>query len=1039
MKRKLLVFLVLLLSCVAGTFAQTRPISGNVTDASGGGPLPGVSVRIKGTTTVVQSDGQGKFQISTATGATLQISSIGYLSQEILIANQTTLNISMQGEDTKLNEVVITAYGDTKKKAFTGSAATISSAQFKDYQVSTVTGILQGTASGVVAVTSSGQPGETETVRIRGIGSFNASQSPIYIVDDAIYGGNISNLNPADIETITVLKDASSTSLYGSRAANGVIKITTKTGKGKAKFTFTNVTGISSRAVKEYETVNTQQFYELNWEALRNKGITLKEANPAQYASDMLASYLIYNPYGNAEPVGTDGKLKDNLSLLWNDNWMDAATRTGIRNESTLNVSGSSADNNTQYLISGGYLKQDGTIIESAFKRFTGRVKVTTKLNSWLTSGANVNLSSSTQNYPYQGNAAGSNVLGFARNIAPIYPIHLRDPLTGAFINDDSGRKIFDYGTNGPLRRDYSAGQNIIGTTRDNPISYNRFNSAGNVFAEANLLEGLKFRSQYALDYYNNVNNIFWNPFYGDGSTSDGSSYRSVQLASTQTFTNTLSYDKYFGEKHHLNMIAGAEVYKYVSDLTTASRTGFTFAFPTQISYGTVSDAGGSRNAERMMSYFGRVQYDYNDKYHISASLRTDGSTRFRPDVRWGQFYSVGAAWNVNKEDFLKDVSYLSDLKLRASYGTTGNSSITGLSNNYFPYLGSYDTGYSLDGTPGVVISSVDSDNLTWEKQKQLDLGLEFGFLKDRITGSFTYYDRRSKDLIFNVQVPGSTGINNVISNNGAVRNHGFEIELRTENIRNQNVQWTTSINISRNKNEVTQVPKGTTYIQGGSLGYDWRTYEYAGVDAADGSPMWYKDVLDADGNVADKVTTKKYSEATLYYTGTSRLAKYTGGITNTVRYKNIDLSVLASFSLGGQIYDGDYQALMHNFTNVGSTASVDMLTNRWISPQQPGDGLTPRLEATTSINASSTSTRFLYSGTYLRVRNITAGYNFSPRMLEGTFIAGARIYADMQNPFTVFNPGHRGLDPEAGLNAAASGSNTSTIKTLALGINLTF
>ncbi|RBL90183.1 SusC/RagA family TonB-linked outer membrane protein [Chitinophaga flava] len=1040
MNRKRLLLLAFFVCICTLANAQIRNLSGTVRDADDGHPLPGVSVRQHNGSKAVPSDHNGRFVITVPIGATLEFYAIGYDPQQITVGQQDSLIIRLKNKEKQLGEVVITAYGNTRKQAFTGTAAVISNEKFKDLQVSTITGVLQGNASGVLAVNTSGQPGENPTIRIRGIGSFNASNDPLILLDGSPYSGSINSINPADVETITVLKDASSTSIYGSRAANGIIQVTTKKGKGKSHFELSGLTGFSRRAVKEYPTVSPAQYYEMTWEALRNDArdnpalLTQYNVPSAEaYASKQVAPRLVYNPFNVAQPVGLDGKVLPNAQLLWNDNWMDEMTRTGIRHDINMNVSGSDAANTIRYYLSGGYIQDQGIQKESDFKRYSGRVKVDATPIKWMQVGINSSLAYSNQNFPYQGNGGASNGIGFARTIAPIYPVYLRDPANGNFLLDGNGKKIFDYGNNstteGVLRpsaqyRPFNSGQNPSGTTSINPITNERLTANGNAYMGLNLFKGLTFRSQYSIDYNQVDNNVFWNPFYGDGTTSGGLSYRSITLLYAQNFSNAFTYDQTFGE-HHINLVAGMEAFRQVTETTSSQRTGFTYAYPTQPSYGTTSTAEGIKNKFRLQSYFARAAYDLADKYHLSLSIRRDGATRFAKDARWGLFYAAGASWNLNKEVFMEDIAWLNQLKLKASYGTSGNQSLPGS----FPYLGTYSAGANMGSASGIIINTVSNPNLSWETQKQLDLGVEFSILKDRVSGSFVYFNRKSANLLFDRPLPNSTGINAISDNIGGVKNYGFEIELNTVNIQNGKLEWRTSFNVTKLKNVITEIAPGTTQIVGGSW-YEWYIQEYAGVDPADGKPMWYKD--DA-ANAGSKTTTKKYSEATRYRLA-NRLSDYTGGITNTLRYGNFDFTVLATFALGGKYYDGNYASLMGGMISPGTNANVDIL-NRWQSPDNPGDGKTPRLSTATD-NANAASSRFLYDLSYMRIRNITLGYRFPERLLKRAFISNARVFADLQNAFTFFG-GPKGADPEANINAQASNHNTTSSKIFSIGINV--
>lgn len=1046
--RKLALLLLLCLP-VLQVLAQNRTVTGLVTDEKGS-PLVNVTVLAKGTRKGVTTDDAGRFSINLPQGVkALSISSVGYQLKEVALDENKSYTVVLTGGPQNLDEIVVTAYGATKKKAFTGTASTIGADKFKDLQVTSLTSVLQGNASGVIAVTSNGQPGENPTIRVRGIGSVNASADPLIILDGAEYGGNIGSINPNDIESITILKDANSTALYGSRAANGVLNITTKSGKGDPRVSVNALTGWSTRAVKDYDYASSQQIYELTWEALRNQAqltpslLTSNNVATAEaYATKVVAGTLVYNPFRNSQPIGTDGKLKAGLTPLWNENWTDALLRTGKRQQIDLSMTGGS--DRTRYLFSTGVLNDDGLAIQSNFKRYTGRFKVDTKVNKWLNAGANTNLVYTNQNYPNQTGSAYANVIGWIRGASSLFPVYLRDTATGNFILDGKGAKQYDYGNNGQLTRRYGNGSNPVGTTYQNPVSYDRFTTSLNAYAEAQIINGLKFRTQYALDYYQYGSNVYYNPFVGDGAAYAGRSNKSRETVTKQTFTNTLTYDKTFG-KHHLNALAGFETVKTHDGWVTAEARGFTFAGVTELAYGsTPYTATSGAYDNRLESYFGRINYDFADKYHISGSYRRDASTRFADSVRWDGFYSVGGAWNINKESFLSRVTVINDLKLRASYGTTGNQLFTsGNGNLYFPYLSTYAAGANIAGYSGSYINSIGNGSLTWEKQKMFDLGIDFAILKNRISGSFTYFNRVSDRLLFSRPLaPSASGGLSVNDNIGKLRNRGVEMDLTTVNMSNRNFQWSTTFNLSHVNNKIIELPQnnvaGSNYTQltVGQPVINFYMREYAGVDLNDGRPLWYMDKTDAASGKVTKDTTHTYSAATRYFKG-SPLPNWTGGVNNSFRYKDIDLNFLVSYSIGGKIYDGDYGGLMYG--TVGNTAGQNWSTdieNRWQSKTNPGDGKTPRLTTTTDYQSNSASTRFLFDASYLRVRNITLGYHIPQSLLKKAKFSDARVYVDWQNPITVF--GRKGLDPEAGLNGVTS--NTTTVyKTISIGLNFNF
>jgi TonB-linked SusC/RagA family outer membrane protein len=868
-------------------------------------------------------------------------------------------------------------------------------------------------------------------------------------LDGSPYGGNLNSINPNDIESITVLKDASSTALYGSRAANGILEITTKMGKGTPRVALSGVRGYSNRAVKDYKYVTPAQTYGLTWEALRNQAnITpsliagIGAASAEDYASQSVVGELVYNPFGVPQPIGLDGKLVSGAKNLWDEDWSKDLLRTGQRTQGDVSISGGS--DRTRYFISGGYLDDQGVPIVSDYKRYTGRLKLDTKVNDWLNVGINSNYVYSTQNYPSQGGSGYSNVTGWIRPVSNIYPEFLRDPSTGAFILDPAGKKQFDYGNNGPLKRPILTPGNPAATTSQNPTTYDRYTTSVNGFAEAQIIPSLKARTQYGIDLYDNQFNQYYNPFQGDGAAYGGRSEKTRTNNSTQTFTNTVTYDKIFGDIHHLNVVAGMESYRYHQGVVDAEARGFSFPGTTELAYASLPYTANSYSYDlRMVSYFGRANYDLGDKYHLSASLRRDGSSRFADSVRWGNFWSLGGAWNINKEDFMKGVGSLSDLKLRASYGTTGNQTFTtGSGNLYFPYLGTYAAGANIAGYAGSAIQSATNGNLTWESQKNLDLGIDFGFLRNRITGSFTYFSKTSSKLLFELPLPLSSGLPPVNYNLGKISNKGIEIDLTTINIKSNSFEWTTSINLTHVKNRIEQLPQPSiagqnldNLIVGQPLN-NFYIREYAGVDQTDGTPMWYMDKTDVNGKVT-KVVTKQWSAATRYYQGTS-LPDLTGGMTNTFRYKDFDLSILIYVNIHGKIYDYNYAGLMYSSVGIlpGATWSTDIL-NRWQSPTNRGDGKTPRLTTTQDDQSTSVSSRFLFDDTYTRVRNITFGYNLPKSALSKAKLTGVRVYVDLQNPFTFYK--QKGLDPEEGGLTGLTNNGSTIYKTFSAGLNVNF
>ena len=1038
--RKVKFFLtVLSLLAVSFAWAQNITVKGTVSDAADKSPLIGAGVYVKGSTQGTSTDIDGTYTITCDANATLVFSYVGYVDQEIPVNGKAVVNAVMQADAESLEEVILTAYGPQTKKSFTGTAAVVKADQIQNLNVSSVSKALQGLASGVMVVSGTGQPGENATIRVRGVGSFSGSSEPLIVVDGVVYNGNMNSINPNDIESFTVLKDANSTALYGSRAANGVILITTKIGApGKANFTVTANYGFSTRAVEDYEYLNAQQYMETQWA----KGY--KEASDAgyddakarEYASGSVLDYLVYNPFSVNNPIGTDGKLVSGAKLLYEEDWYDVLFRTGQRQEYTLQATGGSKE--VRYLVSGAYLNDEGLVRGSKFDRYSVRGKIDANMTKWLRVGLNMGLSYSNQNYPTQGGTSTRNSISWVRNTASIYPAYMRDR-NGEFILDADGNKQVDYGEDASVwgrTRPVSSGSNPLGTFEYDEILYNRFLSNNSGYVEAKFLKDFTFRSTLGVDYYLYSGKSYYNSKYGDGRAYGGRSAREKETTAAINWTNTITWDKTFNNKHHVNVLLGTEANTYDFENVEAEKRGFDFA-DTELTYGAnLQTANSYTTASRNFRTLSRINYDFDNKYHVSASFTYDGTSRFHSSSRWGAFWSVGLGWNMANESFMDNVEWLNTLKLKASYGTSGNQNL-----GMFPYMATYSTGWNILGNLGSIVSTLGNNNLTWEKQAMLDLGFDYAMFDNKITGSFTYYNKKSIDLLMSRPLPISAGITSYNDNIGEMKNYGIEFDIKGILLQTKDMSWDLGMNISYQQNEISALPEeqaegfnSNSYkrIEVGKSRYSWYLQKYAGVDPQDGKPMWYKDVLDAEGNVTGVETTKTHSEATRYIVGDA-LPKYIGGISTNFTWKGLYVNVLASFALGHKVYDSDYAGLMHMFSSdrTGYQSSVDVL-KRW---QKPGD--ITNIPAINETDYSNVSTAFLRKGDYLRLRNVTIGYDLStiPAVKKAGF-AGLKVYATGDNLCTLF--GTKGLDPEMGIEGITS-NNSSSLKVVSFGINLQF
>lgn len=1024
--------------------AQERKINGTVTQEGNSQPLPGVNVNIKGQKKSTQTDQDGRFSIVLQAGENeLVFTYIGFETKEVAAGNG-PISIQLKAADNHLNEVLVVAYGTANRATYTGSASVVSAADLEKRQVSNISRTLQGAVPGIQAVAPAGQPGSDATIRLRGVGSVNASSDPLYVVDGVPFSGNINAINTSDVESISVLKDASASALYGSRGANGVIIITTKRGKYNAKpvVTLNASTGISSRAVKDYEFVNTNEYFQLQWEALRNnqldQGKTAQQA--AQYASTELVSNLKINPYGPSfpNPVGLDGKLLAGATPLWNDSWSNSLSRTGIRQQIDLGISGGSAE--SRYFVSGGYLDDKGFIVGSGFRRFNTRVNYNTKVNKWFEAGLNVAASSTTQDSPPQSDSDQGNFANFARLVSNIYPVYERNP-DGSYKLDASGKRIYDFGNYRPSAA--ATGNNLLGIADLN--TYKSKSDAltvrGNI--QLNIIEGLKLKSSVNTDYNNRSGLSYTNPIYGSGVTGGGSVSKNSARTVGYTINNLLDYTFNVANEHHFNVLAGQEVYVLDISSLSGSRSNFGFADKEQPAAASLLNSfTGSADRYKLSSFLGKIDYNYNQRYYLSASFRRDGSSRFSPESRWGNFWSLGASWNAKSEKFLNDVSWLNTLTVRTSYGAQGNDNL----GSYYAYQDLYSIYNSL-GQAGLITSRLPTPGLKWETNLNFNAGIDFGLFDNRITGTFEVYQRRSKDLLFSRPLAPSLGYTAIDDNIGSLRNNGFEGSINVVPVVNKNVKWTVGFNFGHYNNVITKLPQkeiiagnigqlgSTKKLTVGSSVYDFYIRQWAGVDPSNGKPLWYKNTYgtDAAGNriITGRATTSVYAEADQYFSG-SALPKLYGGINTTLRYKQFELYALVSYNIGGKILDLDEVMILHTGENTGRTWSKEIL-NRW-TPQNTITDV-PRL-TTTSTNWNSISTRFLHDASYARLKNVSLSYNVPTKWTSRIGLANLRLYARGENLLTIYN--HKGMDPEQAVDGVTFYRYPAQ-KTYTFGLDLSF
>lgn len=1015
----------LLLSLTA--YAQEITVSGKVT--SGSDELPGVTVSVKGQTRGTVTGIDGSYQIKVKANETLQFSFIGYETVTEHVNKRSIINVAMKEASVLVEEVVISVpYGTAKKSTFTGSAGYVGGATIEKSQVSNVSKALQGTVPGLQSFSSSGQPGSDATILIRGVGSVNASSAPLYVVDGVPYDGSLSSISSSDIASVTVLKDAASAALYGSRAANGVIMIATKQGQKNSALTidFSAKYGFSSRARDDYKQLNTNQYFQLFWEALRNDELAQGKsaAEAAASASKKLVPSLGINPYGTAipEPVGNDGKLISGANPLWDDSWDDALSQDAHYTDINLSVSG--GGQNSKYFISGGYMDDQGAYVSSGFKRYNIRASITTDIRKWLQVGLNLSGTHSIQDYPKQDDSNTANIIGVARGIPSFYPVYQRDPATGAYILEE-GDRVFDFGK---YRATAYKNQNKVATMPLDKNEIKRDAASMRGYVQLTPLAGLTFRSSLNVDYNSRFDHDYTNPSIGPGAATGGSVSKSNTRTVGMTFNNVLTYQRTINKVHNFQVMAGHEYYEFNTSNFNGSRSGIVMdGFYEPDAASVLGSFGGNSDQYKLLSFFGNAEYSYNQKYFLSASVRTDGSSRFHPDNRWGTFWSVGGSWKIMQESFLENAAHtwLSNLSLRASYGAQGNDDIS-----YYAYQALYSIKNNL-GESGLVASRLATPKLSWETNLNLNIGLDFGFWNNRLTGTIEFFERRSKDLLFSKDLVPSTGFSSTSQNIGAIKNYGWEFQLSGFPIATKDWKWRLSANATTYKNKIVSLPSevmwsgNKKWVEGGSL-YDFYLIEWAGINPENGNAQWYRY---KDG---EKIKTEDYSSTTdndKIKSGNS-LPKVTGGLQSDLSFKNFELSAMFAYTIGGKIYNGDKTSLLSQ-GSAGATWSVDML-DRW-TPENPNADV-PRLTTLAKSSWTNSSNHWLVDRSYLRLKTVTLSYNLPKSILKTITFNSASIFVQAENLFTIC--GEQGMDPEQTYGGSTY-YRYPAMKTISFGLNV--
>ena len=1048
--RKLTTLLIIFLFSAAQVWAQNRTVTGKVTDEKGA-TVAGATVKANGSSKGTSTSADGGFSLSVPTTVkSLTISGLGLETKSITIPSSGVVNVSMTAASTSpdLEEVVVQVpYGSVKKTKSIGSVSQITASQISRQQVTAVTNALEGLVPGIIATNGGGQPGNSNSdIRIRGFGSLNGSKGPLYILNGVVYNSDISLISTDDIETVDVMKDAAATSLYGARAANGVIMITTKKGK-KGRFqTGLNIRqGFSTRGIPEYDLLDQKNYYEVAWDAAKNSNLygnrADRAANAGFYASEEItgSTYLNYNSYnvaGNKLVDSKTGKLNPNAKLLWNDKFSDYLFRTATRTNINFNVSG--ATDKSDFFLSAGVLDEKGTMISSDFKRYTLRIGVNNTPVSWISTGFNMDAAYALQNYTQS--ASSVNPFVISREIAPIYPVFQRDLTTGALVLDKNGNKIYDYGTPKQMgSRPYQANSNALGTLMldQNGANYLNSNVSGNV--EVRFLKNFAFKNTVGATVYDERDKSFDNNEFGAASSDGGRTTISHLRTIDVTINQVLTWSKNFGN-HSLRVLAGHE--SYLRDEQRLSASGRKNIYNNLNELDNDSTIGSNPNSNinvhRIESYFSGLNYDYKGRYLLGASFRRDGSSRFKNN-RWGNFYSASVGWRLSEEDFLKKIKWINELKVKASFGQQGNENLgTGL--NYYIDRQFFEA----DGQGGYKDPTrKENADLKWEKGQILNLGVDFSLFNKKLQGTVEFFDRYTTDMLFDVQLPSSSGFTYQYRNAGKMRNYGIEISLGYNAIQTKKFDWRVDLNLSTFKNVILETEKDLTagfqsremslakILPGHSIYDFFYLRQFVGVDPTNGLAMYTRDVMNPTTNkpTGEQTLVDEPALGSFAYNG-SAIPKFTGGFINSFRYRNYELSINTTFSYGGKFYDGNYATLM-GIGNLGTNWHTDIL-NRW---QKPGDITnTPRVQYN-SIYAAA-STRFLFDASFLNIKNIT--FNYTLPRVSASKIGVEKIVLSISVDNAYLFTAKKGGNPQSAFSGLTS-SGYPPFRTFSFGLNCNF
>ena len=1031
--KKLLLIVMALFFGAGSILAQTKQITGNVTSSDDGQPIPGVSVAVKGTTAGTITNFDGDYTLNVPIDAeTLVFSFVGMKSQEIQISGS-IINVKLLPDIIGVDEVLVVAYGTSKRSSFTGSAQKVKSDELVGTSTSeSIDKMLTGKVSGVRVSSTTGAPGAAGEVQIRGIGSINASTTPLYVIDGipfetGTYGYTgfstdlLSTLNPEDVESLTILKDAAAASLYGSRAANGVVLITTKKGKsGKTKFDFKATYGTSKTAMnKVYQPMSSEQYLDYTNDALIGAYLYWYEPglypdDPAYRDPEALARAV---QYAEEDPDGGKWGIATPPSST---NWRDVIYKTGKTMDYQFSAAGGGEQ--TTFYTGVGYNKIDGIIIGSSFERYSGRLNLDHKANNWLSFGIKQMLSHTNQN----GYGDQSDQEQGIANMSPLAMIFTMNP-TQPVYNPD-GTPNLDAGM-GNVKNPLVA---LVGTgeTTDQTYQVLRYRSLTNANVNMQIIPELAIRSTFGLDYSDSKTFIWWAPESVDGEAYNGLGDHLAYTSIVKNASFIADYNKTF-EKHTLQVLGGYEVEGSTFRRLQASSENYsTYKLP-ELSNGQPLGTGSELSSSNLMSYIGNMNYNFENKYYVSASVRSDGSSRLGANNRWGTFWSASASWRISQEKFLAGLEWLSDAKIRASYGTNGTLPI-----DYYANKGLYafDSGYGSESA--IYIKQPENADLSWEKSGNMNFGIDVG-LFNRLTTTIEYYNKKTRDLLMQVPLSYLTGFETSWQNIGELTNKGIEIEIHSNNILNKNFKWTTDFNLTTISSIVDKLPDGKDILKGDGGMYLLREGEsistfylptYAGVDPESGMAQFYLDPDNSDELTYFRNSAKQTIQG-------KAVPDFMGGMTNTFTYKGFDLSFLFTYQMGGSLFDYPGYFFHHDGVRLASFNVAQDVENNWW--KQPGDIVdNPRPVGWNSDRPDRWSSRHVLSTDHLRLKDITLTYTLPKNIANKMYMNNVKIFVNGNNLWTLAK--ENTIEPEVTLNGYRT-VDTPITKNFLFGINVEF